>query len=284
MKPNIPSSEQSSLITLNNNNNNVQPLSSSSIPDVNAISPTQVIPKSPFTSCCTYKHDLTVLEYSKYIELKTQCLIPYDNNNEVHSTDLHKLYDTAYTLYQNTNQHDSNNNNNFTYKTLGFQTTTNPHTDFRNGGYISLLIMLHYINAYEREFNETFHLKYFAFAITCINVVNDIKTFLRLITDDEIRQIEQHKMSSYTITTLCNRQQIKCFLKALNENDILFYEIVSLALTQVIMVFKQNYNEDKKEQNYLMINDLIKQSVNNVGKALLTCSTADEIINALKMK
>ena len=273
MKTNNLSSEQSSLITYNNNNN-------STIPDVNAISPTQVIPKSPLTSCCTYKDDLTVLEYSKYIELKTQCLIPYDNNNETHSTDLHKLYDTAYTLYQNSNQHDSN----FTYKTLGFQTTTNPHTDFRNGGYISLLIMLHYINTYEREFKETFQLQYFAFAITCINVVNDIKTFLRLITDDEIRQIEQHKMSSNTVTVLCNRTQIKCFLKALNENEILFYEIVSLALTQVIMEFKQNYNEDKQEQNYLMINDLIKQSIHHISKVLLTCSTADEIINALKMK
>jgi methanogenic corrinoid protein MtbC1 len=83
---------------------------------------------------------------------------------------------------------------------------------------------------------------------------------------------------------LCNRQQIKCFLKALNENDILFYEIVSLALTQVIHAFKQKYNEDKKEQNYLMINDLIKQSVMNISKALLTCSTADDIINALKVK
>lgn len=277
MKTNNLSYEQSSLITHNNNNNN-----NSAIPDVNAISPTQVIPKSPFTSCCTYKDDLTVLEYSKYIELKTQCLIPYDNNNETHSTDLHKLYDTAYTLYQNSNsnQHDSN----FTYKTIGFQTTTNPHTDFRNGGYISLLIMLHYINTYEREFKETFQLQYFAFAITCINVVNDIKTFLRLITDDEIRQIEQHKISSNTVTVLCNRTQIKCFLKALNENEILFYEIVSLALTQVIMEFKRNYNEDKKEKNYLMINDLIKQSIHHLSKVLLTCSTADEVINALKMK
>ena len=276
MKP-TSSSEQSSLLTHNNNNNNVlhQPLSSS-IPDVNAISPIQVIPKSPFTSCCSYKHDLTVLEYSKYIELKTQCSIAYDKDNETHTTDLHKLFDTAYTLYQ-TVQHD----NDFTYKTIGFQTTTNPHTDFRNGGYISLLTMLHYINAYENEFKETFQLKYFAFAITCINVVNDVKTFLRLITDNEIRQIEEHKISN-TVTVLCNRQQIKCFLTALNENDVLFYDVVCIALTQVLTAFKRNYNEDIKEENYLMINGFIKQSVHNISKALLTCSTADELINALK--
>lgn len=272
MKSN-PTTEYTSLL------HNEQP--SHSIPDAHAISKTQVIPRSPLfvCCCCTDKLDLTVTEYSKYTELKTQCTVAYDKDSEAHTTELNKLFDTAYTIYNKA--HSTESESDFTYKTLGFQTAANPHTDFRNGGFISLLIMSHYVNAHEDEFKETFQFKYFAFAITCINVVNDVKTFLRLITNDEIRQIEEHKVSN---TVMCNRRQIKCFLRALTENDALFYDVVCIALTQVIKAFKRNYSEHKKEQNYLMINELIKQSVRNISDALLTCSTADELITSLKKK
>lgn len=252
---------------------NASLIQDSSPQNVTEISKEQVIPRS-YLNCCSYKDDLTTLEYSNFQLLKQKCLIPYDNDNETHKEELNKLFTNFKSLY--TGLFPNEDDSSFSYKTIGFQTTNNPQTDFRNGGFISLQFMNHYLT--QNEMKDIMQLKYFSFACVCINIVNELKIFLRLISDDEIQQCETQG------NILCNRTHVKHFAIALCENDIIFYEIVAEILRYVVKEFKTNYNEEKREQNYLLITGFIKKGISNINDVLLKNNNVNDILINLRKK
>jgi hypothetical protein len=56
---------------------------------------------------------------------------------------------------------------------------SNPRTDFRGSGYISLLFITYFVKQYEKEYREIINLDHFMFAIVAIRLI--VNNFVNLV-------------------------------------------------------------------------------------------------------
>ena len=255
----------------------------------NLISGEQIIPKSfeEKLCCCCINYDLTVAEFKSFNLLKKKVIPSYNPQNEEHEKTLQELFNKTKELLNNDNNisseiteittKESNNDDESEkiWRKIGFQ-TKEPRTDFRAGGIYSLDLMMYFIKNYEKDYINILNEDYFTFALTCIRVSYLVRTYLYLLTNEEIRI-----NSKFQRGILANRKQLKYFCYFLIDNDNLLNDICCTSLINIYQKFKEE-KTGQKEKNYLIIEPIIQNSVQCLQNSLNNSRLNDDFISHLK--
>lgn len=256
----------------------------------NLISGEQIIPKAfeEKLCCCCINYDLTVSEYKSFNSLKKKVIPSYNPQNEEHEKTLKELFNKTKELLNNDNNISSSeiteitikessneDENEKIWRKIGFQ-TKEPRNDFRGGGIYSLDLMIYFIKNFEKDYLNIINEDYFTFALTCIRVSYLIRTYLYLLTSEEIRI-----NSKFQRGILANRKQLKYFCYFLIDNDNLLNDICCTSIISIFQKFKER-KTGQKENNYLIIEPIIQNSVQCLQNSLNDARLNDNFISHLK--
>ena len=255
----------------------------------NARSEEQILPKTFEENilCCCIDYDLTVSEFKVFNDLKMKVISSYDNQNPEHEKNLQELFNKTKELLNNDNSseitqittkenNDENNENEKIWRKIGFQ-SGEPRNDFRAGGIFSLDFMIYFMKNYEKDYINILNEEYFTFALSCIRVSYLVRTYLFLLTNDEIRM--NLKLQKVILAT---RKQLKYFSFFLFDNDNLLFNICSECLISVFQKFTDTKNTGKKEANYLIIEPIIQNSIQCLKDSLDNARINENFITHLK--
>jgi hypothetical protein len=256
----------------------------------NLISGEQIIPKAfeEKLCCCCINYDLTVSEYKSFNSLKKKVIPSYNPQNEEHEKTLKELFNKTKELLNNDNNISSSeiteittkessneDENEKIWRKIGFQ-TKEPRNDFRGGGIYSLDLMIYFIKNFEKDYLNIINEDYFTFALTCIRVSYLIRTYLYLLTSEEIRINSKFQRGIFA-----NRKQLKYFCYFLIDNDNLLNDICCTSLINIYQKFKEQ-KTGQKEKNYLIIEPIIQNSVQCLQNSLNDSRLNDDFISHLK--
>jgi hypothetical protein len=236
----------------------------------NFVSEEQIIEKSPEEKilCCCINYDLTISEYKSFNILKKKVISSYNPQNEEHEKLLQELLNKTKNILNNNDNNISeitqittnensidNKEDEKIWRKIGFQ-TGQPRNDFRAGGIYSLELMLYFINKYEKDFIDILNEEYFTFALSSIRISYLIRTYLYLLTNEEIRINLKFKKD-----ILATRKELKYFCYCLFDNENLLSDICSICLLSIFQKFKEQMKSGQKEINYLIIEPIIHDSI-----------------------
>ena len=256
----------------------------------NLISGEQIIPKAfeEKLCCCCINYDLTVSEYKSFNSLKKKVIPSYNAQNEEHEKTLKELFNKTKELLNNDNNISSTEITEITtkessnddesekiWRKIGFQ-TKEPRNDFRGGGIYSLDLMIYFIKNFEKDYLNIINEDYFTFALTCIRVSYLIRTYLYLLTSEEIRINSKFQRGIFA-----NRKQLKYFCYFLIDNDNLLNDICCTSIISIFQKFKEK-KTGQKEKNYLIIEPIIQNSVQCLQNSLNDARLNDNFISHLK--
>ena len=256
----------------------------------NLISGEQIIPKAfeEKLCCCCINYDLTVSEYKSFNSLKKKVIPSYNAQNEEHEKTLKELFNKTKELLNNDNNISSSeiteittkessneDENEKIWRKIGFQ-TKEPRNDFRGGGIYSLDLMIYFIKNFEKDYLNIINEDYFTFALTCIRVSYLIRTYLYLLTSEEIRINSKFQRGIFA-----NRKQLKYFCYFLIDNDNLLNDICCTSIISIFQKFKEQ-KTGQKEKNYLIIEPTIQNSVQCLQNSLNDARLNDNFISHLK--
>lgn len=256
----------------------------------NLISGDQIIPKAfeEKLCCCCINYDLTVSEYKSFNSLKKKVIPSYNPQNEEHEKTLKELFNKTKELLNNDNNISSSeiteittkessneDENEKIWRKIGFQ-TKEPRNDFRGGGIYSLDLMIYFIKNFEKDYLNIINEDYFTFALTCIRVSYLIRTYLYLLTSEEIRINSKFQRGIFA-----NRKQLKYFCYFLIDNDNLLNDICCTSIISIFQKFKER-KTGQKEKNYLIIEPIIQNSVQCLQNSLNDARLNDNFISHLK--
>lgn len=256
----------------------------------NLISGEQIIPKAfeEKLCCCCINYDLTVSEYKSFNSLKKKVIPSYNPQNEEHEKTLKELFNKTKELLNNDNNISSSeiteittkessneDENEKIWRKIGFQ-TKEPRNDFRGGGIYSLDLMIYFIKNFEKDYLNIINEDYFTFALTCIRVSYLIRTYLYLLTSEEIRINSKFQRGIFA-----NRKQLKYFCYFLIDNDNLLNDICCTSIISIFQKFKEQ-KTGQKEKNYLIIEPIIQNSVQCLQNSLNDARLNDNFISHLK--
>jgi hypothetical protein len=257
---------------------------------INTKSEEQILSKSFEENilCCCFDYDLTVSEFKSFNDLKKKVISSYDNQNPEHEKILQELFNKTKELLNNDNisettqittrenTDENNNENEKIWRKIGFQ-TGEPRNDFRAGGIFSLEFMIYFMKNYEKDFLSILNEEYFTFALTCIRISYLVRTYLFLLTNEEIRINLKYQKG-----ILATRKQLKYFCYFLFDNDNLLFNICSECLISIFQKFTDKKNTGKKEANYLIIEPIIQNSIQCLKDSLNNASLSENFITHLK--
>lgn len=256
----------------------------------NLISGEQIIPKAfeEKLCCCCINYDLTVSEYKSFNSLKKKVIPSYNAQNEEHEKTLKELFNKTKELLNNDNnissteiteittkESSNEDENEKIWRKIGFQ-TKEPRNDFRGGGIYSLDLMIYFIKNFEKDYLNIINEDYFTFALTCIRVSYLIRTYLYLLTSEEIRINSKFQRGIFA-----NRKQLKYFCYFLIDNDNLLNDICCTSIISIFQKFKER-KTGQKEKNYLIIEPIIQNSVQCLQNSLNDARLNDNFISHLK--
>ena len=256
----------------------------------NLISGEQIIPKAfeEKLCCCCINYDLTVSEYKSFNSLKKKVIPSYNPQNEEHEKTLKELFNKTKELLNNDNnissteiteittkESSNEDENEKIWRKIGFQ-TKEPRNDFRGGGIYSLDLMIYFIKNFEKDYLNIINEDYFTFALTCIRVSYLIRTYLYLLTSEEIRINSKFQRGIFA-----NRKQLKYFCYFLIDNDNLLNDICCTSIISIFQKFKEK-KTGQKEKNYLIIEPIIQNSVQCLQNSLNDARLNDNFISHLK--
>lgn len=237
----------------------------------------QIIPASCFIKyicCCCNKYDVTGQEYKIYTKLLKESTELYDEKNPSHEGALSQFYERAANIYLK--MHPECEKNKDLWRVFGFQ-GDDPRRDFRAGGVFSLKLMNYILVSNEEFCRLCFEKPFFSFALVCIKVLFLTRIMLQLISEEKIETLV--KMNK---VKLCSRKQIKHFVKALKEDDMIYFELLYMMVIFVYEQYGNDYVEGKKEMNVLLVGPIIKTSLICFEEALNNGEKKEEIIDDLK--
>ena len=137
--------------------------------------------------------------------------------------------------------------------------------------------MLYFINKYEKDFIDILNEEYFTFALSSIRISYLIRTYLYLLTNEEIRINLKFKKD-----ILATRKELKYFCYCLFDNENLLSDICSICLLSIFQKFKEQMKSGQKEINYLIIEPIIHDSIQCLKNSLNNFNINDDIISHLK--
>ena len=256
----------------------------------NVLSGQQILPKDSLENlcCCCINYDLTVSEFKSFIFLKKKVIPSYNEENPEHENKLKDLLNKTKELLNDDNNQseiteittekeniNENEKDEKLWRKIGFQ-TKEPRNDFRAGGIYSLDLMIYFIKNYEKDYINIINEDYFTFALTCIRVSYLIRSYLYLLTDEEINLNIKFQRG-----VLANRKQLKYFCYFLFDNDNLLNDICCICLLSVFQKFKEK-KTNQKEINYFIIEPIIQNSVECLKNSLDDARLNEDFISHLK--
>ena len=256
----------------------------------NVLSGQQILPKDSLENlcCCCINYDLTISEFKSFIFLKKKVIPSYSEKNPEHENTLKDLLNRTKELLNDDNNQseiteittekeniNENEKDEKLWRKIGFQ-TKEPRNDFRAGGIYSLDLMIYFIKNYEKDYINIINEDYFTFALTCIRVSYLIRSYLYLLTDEEININIKFQRG-----VLANRKQLKYFCYFLFDNDNLLNDICCICLLSVFQKFKEK-KTNQKEINYLIIEPIIQNSVECLKNSLDDARLNEDFISHLK--
>ena len=255
----------------------------------NQISEEQILPKycDEKILCCCINYDLTEQEFKSFNSLKKKVIPSYNSQNPEHEKLLQDLLNKTKEILNNDNNSsmmteittkESNNENNEEgkiWRKIGFQ-SYEPRNDFRAGGIYSLELMIYFINNYEKDYINILTEEYFTFALTCIRVSYLVRTYLYLLTDEEIRI-----NSRFQRGILANRKQLKHFCYFLFDNKNLLSDICCICMLSIFQKFKEQ-KTGQKEKNYLIIEPIIQNCIQDLQNSINDSRLNEDLISHLK--
>ena len=256
----------------------------------NVLSGQQILPKDSLENlcCCCINYDLTVSEFKSFIFLKKKVIPSYNEENPEHENKLKDLLNKTKELLNDDNNQseiteittekenlNENERDEKLWRKIGFQ-TKEPRNDFRAGGIYSLDLMIYFIKNYEKDYINIINEDYFTFALTCIRVSYLIRSYLYLLTDEEINLNIKFQRG-----VLANRKQLKYFCYFLFDNDNLLNDICCICLLSVFQKFKEK-KTNQKEINYFIIEPIIQNSVECLKNSLDDARLNEDFISHLK--
>lgn len=256
----------------------------------NVLSGQQILPKDSLENlcCCCINYDLTVSEFKSFIFLKKKVIPSYSEENPEHENTLKDLLNRTKELLNDDNNQseiteittekeniNENEKDEKLWRKIGFQ-TKEPRNDFRAGGIYSLDLMIYFIKNYEKDYINIINEDYFTFALTCIRVSYLIRSYLYLLTDEEINLNIKFQRG-----VLANRKQLKYFCYFLFDNENLLNDICCICLLSVFQKFKEK-KTNQKEINYLIIEPIIQNSVECLKNSLDDARLNEDFISHLK--
>ena len=256
----------------------------------NVLSGQQILPKDSLENlcCCCINYDLTISEFKSFIFLKKKVIPSYSEKNPEHENTLKDLLNRTKELLNDDNNQseiteittekenlNENERDEKLWRKIGFQ-TKEPRNDFRAGGIYSLDLMIYFIKNYEKDYINIINEDYFTFALTCIRVSYLIRSYLYLLTDEEINLNIKFQRG-----VLANRKQLKYFCYFLFDNDNLLNDICCICLLSVFQKFKEK-KTNQKEINYLIIEPIIQNSVECLKNSLDDARLNEDFISHLK--
>ena len=256
----------------------------------NVLSGQQILPKDSLENlfCCCINYDLTVSEFKSFIFLKKKVIPSYSEENPEHENTLKDLLNRTKELLNDDNNQseiteittekeniNENEKDEKLWRKIGFQ-TKEPRNDFRAGGIYSLDLMIYFIKNYEKDYINIINEDYFTFALTCIRVSYLIRSYLYLLTDEEINLNIKFQRG-----VLANRKQLKYFCYFLFDNDNLLNDICCICLLSVFQKFKEK-KTNQKEINYFIIEPIIQNSVECLKNSLDDARLNEDFISHLK--
>ena len=129
---------------------------------------------------------------------------------------------------------------------------------------------------FEKDYLNIINEDYFTFALTCIRVSYLIRTYLYLLTSEEIRINSKFQRGIFA-----NRKQLKYFCYFLIDNDNLLNDICCTSIISIFQKFKEQ-KTGQKEKNYLIIEPIIQNSVQCLQNSLNDARLNDNFISHLK--
>ena len=256
----------------------------------NVLSGQQILPKDSLENlfCCCINYDLTISEFKSFIFLKKKVIPSYSEENPEHENTLKDLLNRTKELLNDDNNQseiteittekeniNENEKDEKLWRKIGFQ-TKEPRNDFRAGGIYSLDLMIYFIKNYEKDYINIINEDYFTFALTCIRVSYLIRSYLYLLTDEEINLNIKFQRG-----VLANRKQLKYFCYFLFDNDNLLNDICCICLLSVFQKFKEK-KTNQKEINYFIIEPIIQNSVECLKNSLDDARLNEDFISHLK--
>ena len=256
----------------------------------NVLSGQQILPKDSLENlcCCCINYDLTISEFKSFIFLKKKVIPSYNEENPEHENKLKDLLNKTKELLNDDNNQseiteittekeniNENEKDEKLWRKIGFQ-TKEPRNDFRAGGIYSLDLMIYFIKNYEKDYINIINEDYFTFALTCIRVSYLIRSYLYLLTDEEINLNIKFQRG-----VLANRKQLKYFCYFLFDNDNLLNDICCICLLSVFQKFKEK-KTNQKEINYFIIEPIIQNSVECLKNSLDDARLNEDFISHLK--
>ena len=247
-----------------------------------------------FLFFCCINYDINKEQYEEYRKLQNECSVQYNKEDKNHEKLLQEFFNNVKELLpdeeeeqyeivtdSNTNNDELKSKNNLISnlsKKVGFQ-TNDPRTDFRAGGLYSLEFMNFFITNYKVESKDIFKDNYFGFALVCISLSYKICLILYL-TDTERNEsaLKSNNLKG------CSRKEIKNFYDHLEENNNLLFLILCQCLCFVFVKYNNDYEEDKKDENYFKINSIINKSIYYFKETLNNIKRNENLINKLNSR
>lgn len=237
--------------------------------------------------CCCIDYDLTNRQYNLYIDLRNIVSIPYNQEDPNHEAKLKEFFDNLKEVFPdeeedikenindsntistniNTEANDKNSEIKTLAKKIGFQ-NNNPRTDFRAGGLNSLEFMNYFVIHHKVELkNNIIKEKYFNFVLASINLSFCIRLVLYLTNIINVETtLKSYNLQGFT------RKQIKHFSEQLEREsttkDDFLFELMSQCLLFVFKKYQSEIEYDKKDENFVKINSIIKEAIYYLGDTL----------------
>lgn len=128
--------------------------------------------------CCVVDKDLTHIENKRYQQFVWEFVKSYDEENPRHEATLKTLFDQVLDDEARENADERMKTDKWTE--IGFQ-STNPRTDFRGGGILSLLCLIYFSSEFKEQF-ELMKQSYkekedFFLAISSINLTSFMQSY-----------------------------------------------------------------------------------------------------------
>lgn len=191
--------------------------------------------------------------------------INIDTNNKDNINNINNNYNLLVEKEKNDNDNDKKGyktEEEYIWRTLGFQ-SGNPRNDFRAGGLFSLQFMIYFLEHYPTESQSIISDIYFPFALSSIRLSYLTRVFLLLLPKDEISVcIKSNKF------LIASRKEIKNFGTILVDHSDILFDILCHSLIFVFNKFLKMKNEEEKEINYLLIEPIIGNTIQEIQISL----------------
>ena len=157
-----------------------------------------------------------------------------------------------------------------------FIKTSNPRTDFRGGGILSLKFLDYFIENKTKIFINFVNTDFLMLGILIINATVKflikfiMKIFLGLFDSEGFSVEELIQTSKSNKSQICSRKQLKRFAKICIIQPNLLLKLIEIYIEEVGKIYQKEMKPNDKERNILLIDPILSMIFLILSKASLS--------------